>query len=273
MPKEWRLIDSGPGEAFDNMALDEALFLSYAQSGLPTLRIYRWSRASLSFGFSQSPEAVLDPEQCRRQGIPFVRRITGGGVLLHSVELTYSLTCSRQDLQRPSGVKDGFKLLCSFLLVFYRHLGLRPFFSIDFREPGLRKPSSFCPAAREDYDILIDNKKIGGNAQRRRKDCILQQGSIPVYFDLEQVRPLVKGDLSAAAGTSTCLKELLGSEPDPASLSALLRLSFEESFACTLREARPTGYESGLAASLARGKYASKEWNINRSYAKTVLVG
>src|SRR5687767_6703039 len=84
-----RLIIDPPAEGSWNMAVDEALLESAADSGEITLRFYEWSRATLSLGYFQS--------HAERSGhtaslaCPMVRRSTGGGAIVHDQELTYSL--------------------------------------------------------------------------------------------------------------------------------------------------------------------------------------
>jgi lipoate-protein ligase A len=89
---EWRLIDSGPGDAFYNMALDEAIATGVRKgAAAPTLRLYGWDRPSLTLGCFQKT-ADINIEYCRSHDIPVVRRPTGGRAILHGDELTYSLS-------------------------------------------------------------------------------------------------------------------------------------------------------------------------------------
>jgi lipoate-protein ligase A len=127
MAKAWRLILDDKLDGPYNMAADETLLCAYEVTRIPLIRIYGWQRAYISLGYNQKPEQVL------REGcfIPFVRRLTGGAAILHDHEITYSLCCSRQDLSLPEGVKDSYRVLCSFLIEFYRRLGLSARFARD----------------------------------------------------------------------------------------------------------------------------------------------
>jgi len=179
----WRLIDTGPLPGPENMAIDEALLGCFdPDRSPPTLRLYGWEPPAFSCGRFQKPEEILDLERCREEGIPVVRRITGGGVIYHAAELTYSLVCPAAAIPGSRSVKAAFFHLTSFLLEFYRRLGLSPCHAVDHhkddRRLGERTP--LCFAGTESCDILIGGRKIGGNAQRRLKETVFQHGSIPL---------------------------------------------------------------------------------------------
>lgn len=167
----------------ENMAIDEALLACFdPEISLPVLRLYGWSPPAFSYGKFQNPAETLCLEKCRAAGIQVVRRITGGGLLFHGEELTYSLVCPASFAAAASGVKSAFFYLTSFLVDFYRELGLDALYAADYyrgtKQLGGR--SALCFAGTESCDILIKGKKIGGNAQRRLKNVIFQHGSIPL---------------------------------------------------------------------------------------------
>lgn len=183
MPVSWRLIDTGPLDGPTNMAVDEALLLSFhPETSAPVFRLYGWSPPALSLGRFQQADEVLDLARCAAAGVPLVRRITGGGVIYHADELTYSLVCSPRHLPPAATVKESFRVLTTFLLCFYQRLGLAPVWAVAAASPGERlgERTSYCFAGRESYDILLSGRKIGGNAQRRLKGVIFQHGSIPL---------------------------------------------------------------------------------------------
>lgn len=180
----WRLIDTGPGDGAANMAVDEALLNRFIPGwSAPVLRLYEWAPPALSLGRFQKREEVLDTARCAAAGVPIVQRITGGGVIYHGKELTYSLVCSPVHVPPAASIKDSFRVLTSFLLRFYQKLGLDAAYAVahpssDKTVLGTR--TDFCFAGRESYDILVEGRKIGGNAQRRQREVIFQHGSIPL---------------------------------------------------------------------------------------------
>ena len=125
MKTDWRLVDTGPLSGPANMAIDEALLDAFDPGrSAPVLRLYGWRPPALSLGRFQDPPSVLDLDRCRADGVPVVRRITGGGVIYHADELTYAIVCAPHHLPAASTIKETFRHLTGFLLAFYRSLGL-----------------------------------------------------------------------------------------------------------------------------------------------------
>ena len=88
----WRLIDRGPESPEMNMAIDEAIALSSREgSSPPTLRLYQWSRPTISLGYFQKAQDALNLDICSEKGIEIIRRLTGGRAVYHDQEiLTFS---------------------------------------------------------------------------------------------------------------------------------------------------------------------------------------
>jgi lipoate-protein ligase A len=184
-----RLIHSEPASAIYNMAMDEKIFFRYMKDHIPVLRIYGWQAPSFTYGVSQRPERELNMPQCVKDRVSIVKRMTGGGILFHNHEITYSLVCSKDDIGEEKNVFVSYRRICAFLMTFYESLGLKPYFACeagDFENKSLGHP--LCSASQEKYDILINGKKIGGNAQKRNREDVFQHGSIPLYHDWELMR-------------------------------------------------------------------------------------
>jgi lipoyl(octanoyl) transferase len=261
---EWRLIDGGPLDGPANMAMDEALLSCFdAQCSLPVLRLYGWQPAALSVGRYQDAAAALDLDRVAAAGVPVVRRMTGGGIIYHTEELTYSLVCSPAHIgEEGVGVKEGFRKLCAFLLGTYQRLGLDAAFATDVNHDGaaLGVRTAFCFAGKEDFDVLVNGRKIGGNAQRRLRGAILQHGSIPLENRVSVGQSYLR-DPAAGATDAMSLAEL-GVRPDLGALKQLLVQSFEERLGVKLRQVEPTAEEFAAAARLEEVKYRNDLWNL-----------
>ncbi|MCF7917188.1 MAG: lipoate--protein ligase family protein [Candidatus Omnitrophica bacterium] len=179
---KWRFIDSGYGEPDWNMAFDKELSEAYLPAeSKPVFRVYQWSRPAISLGRFQDAKKVLNLKNCRKDNISIVKRITGGGAIYHNrTELTYSLVCAAQFFKAGS-VKDSYQKITDFILKAYKSLGFFAQYAKDCQKSKKRlgAVSEFCFSGWQDYDILIGGKKIGGNAQKRKRGVIFQHGSIP----------------------------------------------------------------------------------------------
>jgi lipoate-protein ligase A len=268
MTTTWRLILDDKCDGYYNMAVDEAILCNYTLQKIPTLRIYGWDKPFISLGYNQDPECVLT----NQEQILFVRRITGGSAILHDKELTYSITCALEDLNLPKGVKDSYKTLCSFLKIFYAQLGLKVSFAGDNFCQGLGSYGNFCFSSSQHFDLVIGLRKIGGNAQRRRKNIIFQHGSIPQEIDFAKIRQLIRNSGNLEEKTID-LEEILGKSTDFFKLSKLLAQSFEQAFGVNLREEGLSFKEQEACTHLFQQKYSLKEWNVGREcHEKTTLA-
>lgn len=260
----WRLIDTGPLAGVENMAIDEALLSSFvAQSSEPVLRLYGWRPAALSLGRFQAAGEVLDLERCRHESVPFVRRVSGGGVIYHAEELTYSIVCSPEHISTSASVKDSFRTLTSFLLAFYHRLGLNPSYAVDAvpdcRVLGSR--TAFCFAGKESFDILIDGRKIGGNAQRRKKGIIFQHGSIPLLNCAAKGLGYMRDSNPAYALGVVSLSDC-GITSERTELISLLTESFRYSLGAELKPTHLSEAEQDACQYHLENKYLTDRWNL-----------
>ncbi len=261
--KRWRVIDTGYLDCYSNMAIDEALLKEYdLVSGIPALRIYGWNPQALSIGYSQDPRKELDIDKCRAEGIDFVRRMTGGGVIFHKNELTYSIVCKEEDLDFSAFSKEIYRTLCSFIVRAYQELGLKSEYALQ--ETTKRPNGWFCFTERERYDILVNKKKIGGNAQKRKRGTIFQHGSIPIQSDLAQALPLLLNPPIIDKIRVTSLSEALNRDISYNELKSLLIESFRLTFNVGISVYGLSKREKELSVRLLNEKYKKEEWNLHR---------
>ena len=173
---KFRLIISQNLSSKVNSNIDKALFKAFNNDSLPILRIYSWED-SISFGAGQNIDDYSSLKEEYKNNVS--KRLTGGGVLFHGHDISYTIVLNPNMIENRD-VKETYFLLCQFLLKFYEYLGLKASFAKDNENIILSK-SPFCQVGFEAYDIIINDKKIGGNAQKRAKNCILQHGSIPLF--------------------------------------------------------------------------------------------
>ena len=264
MFKTWRLIVTPPLSGAENMAIDEALLRSFdPESSLPLLRLYGWNPPALSLGRFQKAAEVLDLERCRADDVAVVRRVTGGGVIYHADELTYSLVCAPGQIPPASSIKDSFRVLTGFLLAFYGALGLAAAYAIDAAPEGthLGERTAFCFAGRESFDILTGGRKIGGNAQRRMKGKIFQHGSIPLQNHAVTGLSYMRDQAPEQAEGTISLAEY-GVNNDRIILENRLAAAFGEYFGVVLANDSLTKEEQADRDLLLLSRYGTDLWNL-----------
>ncbi|MDX4047422.1 lipoate--protein ligase family protein [Aliarcobacter skirrowii] len=173
---KFRLIITQNLSSSINSNIDKALFKSFKNDSIPVLRLYTWEDC-VTLGAGQKLDDYEKLQTSYKNNIS--KRLTGGGVLFHGHDISYTILVNPNMIENKD-VKETYFLICQFLLKFYEDLGLKADFAKDNKDIVLSK-SPFCQVGFEAYDIIINNKKIGGNAQKRAKNCILQHGSISLY--------------------------------------------------------------------------------------------
>jgi len=238
--QKFRLIISKENSAKINMAIDEALALCFEASDIPILRIYRWEK-SFTIGVGQK---MSEYNYLKEYNGNYAKRITGGGVLFHGDDLSYSLIVPPKYLDGLN-VKESYEKICSFLLEFYKNLGLNAKYVKDDEELTLSK-SQFCQVGFEAYDIVVNKIKIGGNAQRRTKKFIFQHGSIPILkIDEKNPHRLEMGHDLHEVGVDLSFEKA----------EKLLVKVFQETFDVTLETSTLNKQEKEKLSSLLKDKY------------------
>src|SRR6266498_6151043 len=166
----WLLLNSGPGPADFNMAMDETLLEIAAPRGKPVLRLYGWMDRAASFGYSQKFAEVSRLTLLR----PLVRRPTGGGLVPHAADWTYSLVCPPGHWWYASRALESYQRVHEWIQNAFAKLGLATELSPCCRKelPGQ------CFVGAERSDVLWRGRKIAGAAQRRNRQGLLIQGSV-----------------------------------------------------------------------------------------------
>jgi lipoate-protein ligase A len=249
------------------MALDESM-LEHIQRGdsLPTFRLYAWNPACLSLGHAQ-PHADVDSARLRAHGWEVVRRLTGGRAILHTDELTYSVTAPAADPRVAGSVLESYNRLAQALLRAVRDLGL----PVEMKEhAGAAGPSlnPVCFEAPSTYEITVNGKKLIGSAQARKREGVLQHGSLPLHGDLTRIcQALVFADEAARAGAASRLlaraatvESALGHPVDWETAAQAFIRAFESELELTFEEGQVSKSEMARTEELIREKYAHPSW-------------
>ncbi len=216
----WRLLIHGPASPAYNMAVDEALLREVQE---PVLRIYEWNVPAVSLGYFQ-PHALAGER-------PFIRRYTGGGLVDHAHDVTYTIVLPRAHPWMDFSAPESYCTIHKGVQAALAACGIQS----ELTPSAATVESEACFAKPVKFDIVSEGAKLSGAAQRRTREGLLHQGSILL--------------------------------PDPAK-NADLRLDFAPAFAkrmeLTIIPGWLTGAEEDRIVEMERDRYATDAWNRSR---------
>ena len=189
----WRYLDGGLEDGAFNMAADQALLILCNEGkSPPTLRLYGWRKPTVSIGYSTKEFEKIDREYCEKKGIEIIRRPTGGRVLLHASEVTYSLVAPFDQGFFPKGLSKTHYLISETIVICLQKLGIRgEVISLsrgEDRDGSFNSPACFGLPNRA--EVKVNGKKIVGSAQRRLNRAFLQHGSVLIHFEPEELNKI-----------------------------------------------------------------------------------
>ncbi|MDB4778218.1 hypothetical protein OAG68_02055 [bacterium] len=245
-----RLIIDPPASGSWNMAVDQALLETAESKGQTTFRIYFWKPATLSLGYFQQYENRQ--QHLASQSCPLVRRKTGGGAILHDHEVTYSL-CVPSSERWSSKNRELYDLVHQSLIDLLADYQIRAhlFGNPNQQSPANTSEDSFlCFERRANGDLIVGDDKVGGSAQRRLRNSLLQHGSILLQRsefapELPGIIDLTDGALNTEEFVENWVAKLTGDLDIELHASALTQ-------------------EESLLAAEFQGFFESTEWNENR---------
>jgi lipoate-protein ligase A len=216
----------------------------------PTLRIYTWSPDTLSLGYFQKLADVPGASQASH----VVRRITGGGAIHHTGELTFSFTTNASDPLYRGNVGASYDRIHKAVILALSKVGIEAELACHATTPDGPPVDSdlegtgMCFHKSTPQDILWGNKKGVGSAQRRRKTRVLHHGSIKLKSSK------LEGNIATLSESGTC--------SDPLKFAAHLIQAFKDELGLTFERTAPNPVEIEHAAILGP-RYSSEEF-LNR---------
>ncbi len=244
------------------MALEEIAADRIAAGGAGLVRVFRWEPSTLSMGYGQDPETV-DWDYCANAGIEVTRRQTGGGGIYHDNcgDISYSIIVPKAAVS--GDLLTAYHTLCEPILEFFDVIGIDAAYA-EREHPSVYEPACFLRDIHPAHDILVDGRKICGNAQYRQRDAIIQHGSI--LFDLATTdhlgvfnNPGVDRDrFESRTATITELVDISRAEAVEALTNCLAEWS---------NATQGTWAETEITAAhdLATAKYASDGWVLGEA--------
>lgn len=250
------------------MAVDEALLEYVSVHQQPTtLRLYDWQPYALSLGHAQAVSDV-DLAALDNRGWGLVRRPTGGRAILHADEITYSLTAPIENPVLRGNVIQSYRRISGALLEALQIGGLCVDSQLKNATESHLAKDPVCFQFPSDYEITFQGKKIIGSAQARRKNGILQHGSIPLTGDITRITDVLHYQDEAERSLSkeklfnraTTVHRSLGRMVSWQQMAEALISGFESALEIHLAPGRMTTHEMSRALELNRDKYNHPDW-------------
>jgi len=264
----WRLIITPPARGAWNMAVDESILEHIGRNeSIPTLRLYAWTPACLSLGHAQ-PFADVDMPRLKQHGWEVVRRLTGGRAILHTDELTYSVIAPSNEPQVDGSVLESYNRLAQALLLAVKSLEI----PVEIKEGKASEnatPNPICFEVPSTYEITVNGKKLIGSAQARKKEGVLQHGSLPLTGDLTRICQALKFENESAriiAGQrllerATTIESALGKGVSLEKAEQAFIHAFEAQLGLSFEQGELSVSELKRADELVKEKYDHPSWN------------
>lgn len=262
----WRVLRTPPHDGATNMAIDEAILLAVAAGAAPpTLRFFAWDPPCLSLGYAQSV-GDIDLARLRSHGYDLVRRATGGRAILHTDELTYSVTAPDSDARLSGGIVESYRRLSAGLLVGLERLGLNV--NNHRGAPAASLSGPVCFEVPSNYEITAGGKKLVGSAQLRKQGVALQHGTLPLTGDITRICEVLAFDDEAArsrarahvAARATTIADVLGTELDWETAATAMAVGFAQALNVELKPGALSDWELETVEQVRAEKYGNGEW-------------
>jgi lipoyl(octanoyl) transferase len=250
------------------MAADEAILEHIGRGeSIPTFRLYAWQPACLSLGHAQ-PFADVDTARLKQHGWEVVRRATGGRAILHTDELTYSVIAPPDEPAVAGSILESYNRLAQALLLAVKSLEISVEMKDDVTRDSISHNNPVCFEVPSTYEITVDGKKLIGSAQARKKEGVLQHGSLPLSGDLTRIcQALVFENESARENASkrlleraTTVESALGREISWEAAAQAFVQAFEAQLGFVFERGELSESESKRTEELVREKYDHPSW-------------
>jgi lipoate-protein ligase A len=241
----WRLIEFGTVDIRYMMAMDEAILRC-----APSNTLFFWTPVkSIILGYFQKAEVELKLEACTDYTI--TRRISGGGIAFSDErgrQINYGVVGEVDGVKLPLDILESYHAICSVLIDTLKDYGL---------DAGFRPIN----------DVVVGGRKISGNAQTRRGSRLLQNGTLLIDFDVDEMLRISNipsekhsdKQVNTLRDGLTWMDRELGYQVDMEEVKSRILHHFEERFDVKLQSGEPTEEEKALAEELLE-KYSSPQW-------------
>jgi lipoyl(octanoyl) transferase len=264
------LLIHTPEKGAANMAIDAAILESVGRGDCPpTLRLYAWNPPCLSLGYGQSVRDV-DLGRLMERGWDLVRRPTGGRAILHTDELTYSVSIPETHPLAHGSIVESYRRISRALLAALETLGLAA--NADKKAEGTESVAPVCFEIPSDYEITANGKKLIGSAQVRRAGGVLQHGTFPLTGDIARICDVLvakdedqrESNRERVRTRATTFEAASGQAVSWERAAEAVASCFAAEFAIEWTLGALGTDETTAAETLIREQYASDSWTLRR---------
>ena len=171
------------------MDFDKKLLQEISNIGQPMLHFYDWEGPSATHGYFINPFQYLDAKGIESVGLKLGRRPTGGGIVFHLTDLTFSVLVPAAHPAYSMNTLENYAFVNRHVAQAILHL--KKEVSPTLLQTEARSLDSitknFCMAKPTVFDVMVGGKKVGGAAQRRTRDGFLHQGTISIAPPPEKI--------------------------------------------------------------------------------------
>ena len=266
MNTNWRLLKTGKHDAATNMAIDEVILLRQETCPQPTLRLYNWSLPAFSFGYFQKITTEIDEKKCEAHGVELVRRMTGGGIVVHGWDVTYTIIVPHGNGMIPSDISASYCWIANRLIYGFRKINV-PVKLQGSKSKTLEVGPNTCLANPAEHDLMLNGKKIAGVSQRRNRIGGVYQGYIALDMpplDILTLTSKFPDYQETLTEKSTAINSKQLAPKNRKQIEGAVIAGFKEVLGARLTVSNLSAEEVNAAKSLAQSKYSTSEWTYRR---------
>jgi lipoate-protein ligase A len=252
---------------YRQMAIDESILSSVSENlSNETIRFFDFEPAAVTVGRLQRVDPGLI-DTCRINHIDLVRRLTGGRIVVHTEDFTFSFIVHASNPSFGGSVYQTYEAVSAPFLSALRRMGI----PVEWRKAplpdrqrneGRAAKAELCFAATSRYEIVVHGQKILGISQYRRADTILVQGTLLLGKPLVLYKTLF-GAQGATNGFS-CIANAHQAPVNFAAMAKAISYDIKETYGISLREGVLSSIEAETATQLTE-KYRAPKWIENRA--------